>query len=62
MRIKNVVVNSSGYLTTSLLFDYNANYNNMSIDKQKAINLLCLMDRIDNKHLMYRYFKYWKKK
>ncbi len=62
MRIKNIVVNSSAYLTTSLLSDNNANYNNMNPNKQKAINLLCLLDRIDNKHSMYRYFKYWKKK
>ena len=57
MRIKNVIVDSSAHLTTSLLNDSNLNVNN-----EKAINLSLLLDKIDNKNLIYRFFKYWKKK
>ena len=61
MRIKNVVIDPSVHLTTSLLFDSNLNYD-IDIYKQKAINLSRLLDKIDNKNLIYRFFKYWKKK
>ena len=60
MRIKNVVVGQTEYLTTTLLNNSQMNMNNINKNK-KIIKLLFLIDKIDNKNLMYKCFKYWKK-
>ena len=60
MRIKNVVVGQTEYLTTTLLNNSQMNMNNINKNK-KTIKLLFLIDKIDNKNLMYKCFKYWKK-
>ena len=62
MRIKNVVVKPSIYLTTTLInnsLDSNIFKTNQN---KKAFQLLCLLDKIDNKIIIYKSFTYWKKK
>ena len=61
MRIKNIVVNPEEYIATTLL-NNNPLYNS-SVNKTKKsyIKLLNIMDKIDNKSMKYKCFKYWKK-
>ena len=60
MRIKNIVVNQTEYLTTTLLNNSQIYQNSINKNK-KIIKLLYLIDKIDNKNSMYKVFKYWKK-
>ena len=60
MRIKNVVINPTEYLATTLL--NNKKYSNSAnIKNTKFLKLLTLMDKLDNKNLIFKCFKYWKK-
>ena len=61
MRIKNVVVNPKEYITTTLL-NNNPLYNSKAIKtNKKYIKLLYIMDKIDDKTMKYKCFKFWKK-
>ena len=61
MRIKNVVVNPKEYITTTLL-NNNPLYNSNAIKtNKKYIKLLYIMDKIDDKTMKYKCFKFWKK-
>ena len=61
MRIKNIVVNPTEYITTTL-FNNSQIYNNNISNKNKIfIKLFCLLDKIDNKNMIFKCFKYWKK-
>ncbi len=58
MRIKNIVVNPHEYLATTLL--NNQVYNNTNIKYKRYLKILLIMDKIDNKSMKYKCFKYWK--
>ena len=61
MRIKNIVVNPTEYITTTL-FNNSQIYNNNISNKNKIfIKLFSLLDKIDNKNMIFKCFKYWKK-
>ena len=61
MRIKNVVVNPKEYITTTLLNNNPLYNNNANKANKKFIKLLYIMDKIDNKTMKYKCFKFWKK-
>ena len=61
MRIKNVVVNPKEYITTTLLNNNLLYNNNANKTNKKFIKLLYIMDKIDNKTMKYKCFKFWKK-
>ena len=62
MRIKNVVVKPSIYLTTTLINNSSDTNIFKTNQNKKALQLLCLLDKIDNKIIIYKSFTYWKKK
>ena len=61
MRIKNIVVNPKEYITTTFLNNISLYNNNTNKANKKYIKLLYIMDKIDNKTMKYKCFKFWKK-
>jgi len=62
MRIRNIVVNPSEYLTTTLI-NNNPIYNkNINKKNKRIIKLLLLIDKIDNNNMIFKCFKHWKNK
>ena len=57
MRIKNVEVNPSDYLANFLI---NNNIHNKNVNPN-SIKLIKLIDKVESKTLVYKYFKSWKK-
>ena len=60
MRIKNVIVNPSDYLTTTLINNDSNSQKFINKNKKIIIKLLCLLDKIDNINMIFKCFKYWK--
>ena len=66
MRIKNMIVNSRDYLTTSLInINNNSIYNHITNSNnniyKNVIKLLNLIDKMEGKKLLFKCFKNWKK-
>ena len=60
MRIKSVIVNPTEYITTTLI-NNNQISNNISNKNKIFIKIFCLLNKIDNKIMVFKCFKYWKK-
>ena len=62
MRIKNIIVDPTEYIATTLFNNSHIYKNNISNQNKIFIKLFCLLDKIDNKNMIFKCFKYWKKK